>query len=589
MRTYYITGDLRIRRLGGRATGPLFVGGPGAPASYIDRLVLRDSLGRALLPGTSLCGVMASLARASLRAAGWPEPAEHPAFVALFGSSRGGATGGQESRLSVSDAVACQDCGTRVRDRNAVDRKRGGAADKHLFNEEVLDGAWSFPLRLEFTETGPRTAAERNAIADPDASAFRLLLDILSLLEADGGHIGGHAGVGYGRFRLDNCGVAARDRCSPEQVLAYTTDRWQAQDGEGEPLFSLRSLSGVLGVSSPLHAGPQQGSGERIRLHCILRPLEPLLVKTGYTTETVVNAGSKKEAGNPLQLGWPPAPQPFAVDAGFCLDADGTPYLPGSSLRGTLRSRAERAVRTVVGRRLGNQGGDGAAWDIDLARQKGQQFSGLRAYRESDVECLVSQIFGFSALGGRISFSDAVPLQRDEFERRRKLLDHVALDRFTGGAASQRKFNSRPYHPPLPADQLGADEGGDLECEIELRDFEQWHLGMLLLLLRDLRNGLVTLGHGKNKGFGRVRLESVSLDVLTGKDGMLAGGLPPDALTLGGFRSYSVPLLFNQAGYLLRADGDELSGVFRQAEQAFRDRMRNWQPVDKIDEKEATP
>jgi CRISPR/Cas system CSM-associated protein Csm3 (group 7 of RAMP superfamily) len=581
MNTYRIIGNLKVRGVGERDSGPFHLGAPDELSAYVDRAVFRDSMGRPLLPGTSLCGVMASLARASLRAAGDATPEERPAFVALFGSARGNDEG-QASRLTVRDSRLAEAAASHslVRDRNAINRQRGSAEEKALFHEEVVDGVWSFPLDIEFTETGPRTVQESELKAsgsDPDALAFRLLLDVLCLLEAGWGNIGGSSGIGYGRFRLEDCQTTMRNRCSPEEVLAYARARWDAKDADCNPAFPPQRLQDALQSTAAITVSEDRRERlpERIRFRCVLRPLEPLLVKTGYTTEVCSNVGSQKREQEGLTLSWSLETLNFAVDAGFCLDAQGKPYAPGSSVRGALRSHVERVVRTIVG--------DRAAWNPKQAREKGQEFSeredyGEEDYGEEDVECLVSRVFGFSRLGGRILFSDAVPLDGDKFESRRKLLDHVALDRFTGGTAEKRKFNSRPYFPPSPPPVVGSD--GDLQCEIELYDFEAWHLGMLLLLLRDLRLGRVTLGHGKNKGFGRVRLEQVEMEALSAAEGILASLRPEDALSLGGFKTFNYSLSFNPAGYLRHEKNDSLNKVFRQAEQSMRQQMANWTPIE---------
>lgn len=187
MKTYRITGNLKVRGVGRQQSGPFHIGAPDELSSYVDRVVFRDSAGRPLLPGTSLCGVMASLARASLLAAGYDNPLQLPAYIALMGSARGNGEG-QASRLIVQDSrLADSSAHSLVRDRNGINRQRGTADEKRLFHEEVIDGEWSFPLNIEFMETGPRTPQESQRKAggsDPDVLAYRLLLDVLCLLEA---------------------------------------------------------------------------------------------------------------------------------------------------------------------------------------------------------------------------------------------------------------------------------------------------------------------------------------------------------------------------------------------------------------------
>jgi len=579
MKTHRITGELKVRGVGGREGGPFHLGAPEERPAYVDRVVFRDGLGQLVLPGTSLAGVLAGLARASLRAAGWANPEQAAPFIALFGSARGVGTGtGQESRLKVFDSRLA-DAATLVRDRNAINRERGSADDKRLFREEVVDGTWSFPICLELTETGPRTPEEQGSDQDPDALARLLLFDALSIMEAGWATIGGSSAIGYGWIRLEGCCVATWDRSAPGEVLAFARDRWKARDGADNPFFPSRPLQDAFGTTAAIVVPPDVNTSpsERIRFRCVLRPEEPLLVKTGYTAEIRSSTGSRRERQDGQYLRYNSLPQEFAVDAAFCLDARQRPYVPGSSLRGALRSRAELTVRTIVGDRLCTENGDRAAWNLLHAQERGQEFSERGGYGEDDVECLISRVFGFSGLGGRVLVSDAVPLNPNGFELGRKLLDHVALDRFTGGAADKRKFNSRPYFPPGPPHE--ACSVGDLECELELRDFDRWHLGMLLLLLRDLRLGRILLGHGRNKGFGRVRLLRLEIEALSAPGGVLGAVIPEDARSLGGFKAFAAALGFNDDGYVCPVENRALANVFREAEQAMRDQLCAWPPA----------
>ncbi len=579
MKTYRITGELKVRSVNGQDGGPLHLGAPSEQADYVDRLVYRDSLDYPVLAGTSLCGVMAEMARASLRAAGATQPEAHPAFIALFGSARGKhKKEGQESRLKVFN-TRLKKSEALVRDRNGINRERGSADYKRLFHEEVIDGAWSFPVIMDLTETGPRTDEEqKNGINfDPDTLARRLLFDILCLFEAGWTNIGGNSSIGYGRFKLDNSFVKIWDRTEPAQILAFAKDRWEANDKNDKPVFPSKPIKSVFDSNNVINVNNKGNicPSDRIRFHCTLRPLEPLLIKTGYTAEVCNSIGSKRAEEEELKLKYKTVDQEFAVDAGFCLNAYKQPYVPGSSLRGVMRSRAEYVVRTIVNN-------DRSAWNLQYAQEQGEKFSKLKRYEEDDVECLVSRIFGFSGLGGRILFSDAIPMDPSNFEKGRKLIDNVALDRFSGGAADKYKFNARPFFPSGPPEK--ADSTGDLKCEIELRDFEPWQLGMLLLLLRDLYLGRIILGYGKNKGYGRIRLVQVEMEVLGSPNGFFQESLPDDASSLGGFKTFSDKLGFDNGGYLCPTQNQGLTTVYRNAEEAMRDQMRNWQPANLEDD-----
>ena len=560
MNTYRIEGVLRIHGVGGRSGGPFHLGASDGESDYVDCPVHRDSTGVPLLPGTSLCGVLAGLAGDVLSALGH-SPESHPAFIGLFGAAKGGETAsGQESRLLVPDAFM-ENAVASVRDRNGMNRARGSADMHRLFHEEVMEGGGWFPLRLEFNGSGPKSS-EEEALANKgvfvDLAAFRLLLEVLQLLSAGWARIGGKVGVGYGHVLLEKCRIAQYDRCDPDQVCCYALSRWAD--------FHRNPIEDYLAATSALSPGKLTAARERIRFTCTLRPLEPLLVKTGYSSEVCGTTGCRHpEALNQgvLPLDWQAIPMEFAVDGAFRLDPSDVPYVPGSSLRGAIRSHAERAVRTIVGPE--------AAWNLTRAEEMGKRFSDLEDFDEDDVACLVSRVFGFSALGGRVMVSDGVPISPDMFKSRRKLLDHVALDRFTGGAADRHKFNARPYFPP-PVE----DPSGDMCFHIELWDFQPWHLGMLLLLLRDLRLGRISIGHGKTKGYGKVRLETAAVKGL-------AAVLPKKGSLAGGLDVFEASVCFDEDHYLRSNTHAALAKFFSEAEAAFRLKMQQWEPMDEAD------
>jgi CRISPR/Cas system CSM-associated protein Csm3 (group 7 of RAMP superfamily) len=553
MRTWQMNGFLVARGVNGRDTAPLRLGGMEEFGRFLDRTIARDALDRPYIPGTSLAGLMAALARMSLRARATATPEGHPAYVALFGCARDNGKG-QASRLVVHDApLASPDGSGSVRDRVGINRDRGAADDTRLFCEEVIDGSWRFRVKLEFHETGPRSGDEQK-LKDPDSLARSLLCDVLGLMQSGWANIGASGSVGYGRLVLKEADLRVRDRTSPQDTLTYATRHW---DGfEGKPWSELSQ--GRLGIGG---AAPSR-TPERVRFLCRIRPLEPILVKAGFTAEQVTPPGSRHGDAALVEPGWPRNQEPDAVDAGFIRHGNDVPYVPGSSLRGVLRTRVERVVRTIAGRL-------DAAWDLNKAEQEGKRLSDAGGYDESNVSCPVSRVFGFAALGSRLIVSDAVPTDPDQFRARLKLLDHVALDRFTGGAADGLKFNARPFFPPHDP---GACPDGDLEFEIELRDFESWHLGMLLLLLRDLRLERIGVGFGRNKGQGKVRLESASLSVLTTASGCCGPGLLEKDRAIAGFGVFDSGLGFDGSGYLI-PERAELVPVFRKAQQELRQKF----------------
>lgn len=179
-------------------------------------------------------------------------------------------------------------------------------------------------------------------------------------------------------------------------------------------------------------------------------------------------------------------------------------YLPGSSLKGVLRSHAERIARTLKPE---------AACDPFAAISCGRILDDKRpetpeAYRSA---CLICKLFGCTWFAGRLATTDAYavgvppePVQRDG----------VGIDRFTGGAAHRAKF------------ELEVITEGTFVTTLHLRNFELWQLALLGFVLQDLADGLIRIGMGKSRGLGKVRgeVQQVRIDFLGPRAPQVANG-----------------------------------------------------------------
>ncbi|AXH95961.1 RAMP superfamily CRISPR-associated protein [Ornithinimicrobium avium] len=151
--------------------------------------------------------------------------------------------------------------------------------------------------------------------------------------------------------------------------------------------------------------------------------------------------------------------------------------LRGSSVRGVLRSRIDYLLHS-----------------LDLAECPEQRCG----------TCLTCKIFGFTnaeaARRGSVRFLDVIvtgaPPEPDQIQ-------HVALDRFTGGARDTALFTDEV----VPT--------GDIDVVVEDLDSssQQWRqLGALLrLVAADIDDGFVRLGGGGSRGYGRMQLRAEDL------------------------------------------------------------------------------
>ncbi|HEX3315121.1 MAG TPA: RAMP superfamily CRISPR-associated protein, partial [Gemmataceae bacterium] len=158
------------------------------------------------------------------------------------------------------------------------------------------------------------------------------------------------------------------------------------------------------------------------------------------------------------------------------VDSGGKPVLPGSSLRGALRSQAERIVRTLGGHACSPSSPCKPLQKLNL-----------------DSLCPVCLLFGATGWASLVHFSP-FDLQNDPKPPLHQ--DFVAIDRFTGGGADGAKFDAVGFWQPHFKGRLAI--SGRL-ADAELRDSA---LGLLALTLRDLAEGDIPIGFGSAKGYG---------------------------------------------------------------------------------------
>lgn len=208
-----------------------------------------------------------------------------------------------------------------------------------------------------------------------------------------------------------------------------------------------------------------------------IRPEGPLLIKSG------------QEAGA----------DPTLLDMSFVRTTHAllgrTVYLPGSSLKGALRSYCEKVGRTVglpvcdplkpdsCGRRL---------------ERLAKTADGAKIYAEL---CPICRIFGHTVMASHLHVSDAYPtpdtaIAVNQTEER----DGVAIDRVSGAVAVG------PF-------QLEVVTRGEFAASLRLRNFQLWQVGLLAVALRDTAGQRVPLGFARSRGLGRVSLHYDRLEI----------------------------------------------------------------------------
>jgi len=429
------------------AVTALRAGGRGS-STHADLVVARDGLGRLMIPGTSLAGAL----RCWLGSVTAPDRGalfDRAALGAVFGDLEHQGQGGMVCRIMVDDAVAGGDVDVDIRDGVGIDRFTGSAAAGVLYQQEVIPPGTRFAVRITAVQTA--TDTERAGLA----------LDLLvQALAAGRVEIGAARTRGLGQVRLAGITRTRVDLADRGQVLGW-----------------------LCGRPRPTPAAQVALPGDgRLGIEITWAAVTPVMVRASTVNEAEPDRDRAVDTV-PLRSG------------GTGPDGTMTLLLPGSSVKGVLRSHAERIVRTVtaadgVPDRWLDQVNDpglgpvtalfGTAGDHQI-REDGLPRPGRR---------------------GALSVRDCPGTAAE------RVVTHVAIDRWTGGAAENLLFSVQepvsadwqPIRMSLDVSRAGSPAGEDGGRA----------LALLLLVLRDLADGWLALGFGGTRGRGAVSVSQVA-------------------------------------------------------------------------------
>jgi len=184
-------------------------------------------------------------------------------------------------------------------------------------------------------------------------------------------------------------------------------------------------------------------------------------------------------------------------------DLAGLPYIPGSSLKGVLRSHVESLLR---------------AWKPELAclstskpqagKVKGcltqEQVTGMKQESKNaeelsrkliDESCWTCGLFGAPWLASKVLIRDLTVVS-DTWFGHYLSREGVAIDRDTETAGEGLLYDFEAVPP-----------GTRFHFEMVVENANQAEQGLVMLGLRELEKGRISLGGGRSRGLGRVTLE----------------------------------------------------------------------------------
>lgn len=439
------------------ADSPIHVGG--ADTGHSSDLPLAiDGQDRYYLPGTSTAG--------AIRA--WEMTVDDDA---IWGHAD--KNDGQASFIIIDDAPAIDAPRAELWHGVGIDRCTGGAANGIKFDRQILPQGTRFRFRLQ------REVSSAQDLPEARARMGRLLL----ALEKGQIPFGAAQTRGFGRMHLERATGSEHGWSKKEEILAWL----RGAQTDAIPQWRACAETSTHTETTQYH----------ITIHW--RPRGPLMSKSAYDGMDVdmLPFVSRARNGN------------YALT------------LPGSSIKGALRSHAERIIRTVLDNDCNAQSKQHfEQTDVPLVREL---FGAARTPDRKDdgarkttppaargllaVETCYAEISLPDSDLEKISVDFAAWKPADTQVRKLHKADHVAIDRWTGGASDGALYNAIEPDRGL--------EWEPIRLHIDLRRGERYaERALLWLVLCDLAAGRIPLGFGVNRGYGDILIDHLELSGL---------------------------------------------------------------------------
>jgi CRISPR-associated protein Csm3 len=225
-----------------------------------------------------------------------------------------------------------------------------------------------------------------------------------------------------------------------------------------------------------------------------------IIIRGQLVTDTPLHIGGGEEVLDPTH-----------TDASVLMDSKGHPVVPGSSLKGALRSRLESMlsnpeVQKAWGVRACNIMDPMTSCTKALSQQQtrssekgGREF----AERVYETSCDVCRLFGNQLMGAHLQIRDMRWKSGSDMELR----NGVGIDRETGTASSGIKYD----YFVVPTDTR-------FEFEIVAENLDEKGESLLNLVVGMLSEGQVSLGGKTTRGLGKVHVEAIERSEMTPAD-----------------------------------------------------------------------
>lgn len=242
-----------------------------------------------------------------------------------------------------------------------------------------------------------------------------------------------------------------------------------------------------------------------------------------FESRTLISATLEMQTA--LSVGSRASLEPTGTDLPVIKDQKGVPFVPGSSIKGVVRSEMERVLRSLdrESTKLWACDPFGEANDLpnkqcitskekndiekEVANLTEKDSEAERSKRIWEKSCSVCRLFGSPWLASRLAFKDASLINLQELADVTSVRDGVGIDRDRGAAKDGLKYDFEVVSP-----------GAKFNISILAENVESWEIGLLLSVLRPWQEGYLPIGGKSSRGPGWGKLEEISIQRIEKKD-----------------------------------------------------------------------
>ena len=411
-----------------------------------------------------------------------------------------------------------------------IDRTTGAASDGALYEHEFLPRGTRFDIRITAEgRDGEKMGREQSdGIPGPAPSkAIELLLHlILSLFKSEAISLGGRTGSGQGTIKVQE---SNKKRQGSNEERQDSDDQYLRIVGKSKGIEGKRLVDVVDPLTGALTEGPESSKGTDSSAWVGTQPARIKITwwsPTGIFVaedddltkqrKTAEDENKKKGINEEVHEVIYPLRDPSEEWENAQL------LIPGTSIRGALRSRASRIARTVL-----------------AAKGELSTFASHDLHEQIAAEPnLVRYMFGSTEYRGAVTVHDCLSTERGK----RIEVTHNVIDRWTGGVIDRGLFTEAVYlgtrWEPITIDidlrqllnnieaekgpeddgkTVGADQTGigseDREQSKPTHaDYAHAAYVLLGLVLAELSAGTLPLGSRSTRGLGQVVVTTIEVE-----------------------------------------------------------------------------